>query len=136
VTPHRLVNPETLAPPVGYAHAVAAAPGRVVALAGQVAQDADGVVRGEDVVEQFGRAAANVVTALAAAGGSPEHLVSLQVFTTDLAAYRASLTALGEAYRRAFGRHYPAMAVIGVPELFDPAALVELVGVAVVPEGR
>ena len=46
-------------------------------------------------------------------------------------AYRAALRDLAPVYRKHFGRHYPAMALIGVAELFDPAALVELVGTAV-----
>jgi enamine deaminase RidA (YjgF/YER057c/UK114 family) len=120
---------------VGYAHAVVAAPGRLVFLGGQVAHDADGVVRGETVAEQFERAASNVVAALAAAGGAPEHVVSMQVFTTDVAAYRAASKELGVVYRAAFGRHYPAMAVVEVSELYDSDALVELVCTAVVPEG-
>jgi enamine deaminase RidA (YjgF/YER057c/UK114 family) len=41
---------------------------------------------------------------------------------------------LGVAYRRHFGKHYPAVALLGTTELFDPQAKVELVGVAVVPE--
>jgi enamine deaminase RidA (YjgF/YER057c/UK114 family) len=133
-TPHRVVNPAELAPPVGYAHAVVAAPGRLVFLGGQVAHDENGVCRGADVVEQFERAVANVAAALAAAGAAPEHLVSIQVFTTDLDAYRGALAALGAVYRRAFGRHYPALAVFEVAGLFDPDALVELVCVAVVPD--
>jgi enamine deaminase RidA (YjgF/YER057c/UK114 family) len=40
---------------------------------------------------------------------------------------------LGEAYRKVFGSHYPAMALIGVDALFEPAAVVELVAIAVVP---
>ena len=35
-------------------------------------------------------------------------------------------------HQRHFGKHYPAMALFGVTGLFDPAAMVELVGVAVV----
>jgi enamine deaminase RidA (YjgF/YER057c/UK114 family) len=134
MTPHRLVNPEGLARPVGYAHAVVAAPGRLVFLGGQVAHDADGVCRGETIQEQFARALENVVAALAGAGGGPEHLVSVQIFTTDVASYRAAAGELGEIYRGAVGRHYPAMALLGVSELYDPAALVELVCTAVVPE--
>ncbi len=133
-TPHHIVNPPGLAPPVGFAHAVAAAAGRLVVLGGQTAHDASGALVGTTLPEQLDRAAANVVTALQAAGGEPEHLVSLHIYTTDVASYRAALTELGAAYQRHLGRHYPATALFGVTELFDPAALVELVGVAVVPE--
>jgi enamine deaminase RidA (YjgF/YER057c/UK114 family) len=131
---HRLVVAEGLAPPSGYAHAVVAAPGTPVFLGGQTAQGPDGAIRGATIVEQFDRAAGNVVTALAAAGGRPEDLVSLTIYVTDMAAYRGSLGEIGVAYRRHLGRHYPAMALFGVTDLFDPAALLELVAVAVVPE--
>jgi enamine deaminase RidA (YjgF/YER057c/UK114 family) len=123
-----------LAPPAGFSHAVIPADGTTVYLGGQTAHDPLGQIVGSTVVEQFDRAAANVVSALAAA--DPEHLVSLHIYVTDLAAYRASLTDLGAAYRKHFGRHYPAISLFGIQGLFDPAALVELVGIAVVPDSR
>ena len=132
-SPHRVVNPAGLAPPAGFAHAVVAAPGRTVYLGGQAAQAPDGRITGATLVEQFEVAAGNLVGALAAAGGAPEHLVSLHIYTTELDAYRASLGELGAAYRRHLGRHYVATALFGVAGLFDPAAKVELVGTAVIP---
>ncbi len=133
-TPHEIVNPESLEPPVGYAHAVAAAPGRTVFLGGQAGHRADGSLAGEGMVEQFDQACARVVEALRAAGGAPEHIVSMQVFVTDLDEYLGALKPIGEAYRRHFGKHYPAMALLGATRLFDPAAKVELVATAVVPD--
>jgi len=102
-----------------------------VYLAGQVAQAPDGTVTGETISEQFDIAAGNLLTALRAAGGEPSDLVSLQVFVTAVAEYKASLRELGEVWRKHFGRHYPAMGLFGVTELFDPAAKLELMGVAV-----
>lgn len=134
-TPHRLVNPETLPPPVGFSHAVSAATGRLIFLGGQTGHGTDGVLRGDTLAEQFDAAAANVALALRAVGGGPEHLVSVQIFVTDVEVYRASLERLGEAWRRHFGRHYPAAALFEVTALFDPGAKVELMCVAVVPEG-
>ncbi|WP_017558936.1 RidA family protein [Nocardiopsis baichengensis] len=133
-TRHRLVDPPELAPAVGFAHAVAAAPGRTVHLAGQTAQLPDGTIGTTDLPGQFDQALANLLTALRAAGGSPGDLVSLAVYTTDVSAYRADLDRIGRVYRGRLGRHYPAMGLFGVAELFDPAARVELVGTAVVPE--
>jgi enamine deaminase RidA (YjgF/YER057c/UK114 family) len=130
---HEIITSPDLATPVGYAHAVVATAGRTVHLGGQTAQTADGSIAGATIVEQFDLAARNLVTALAAAGGQPDDLVSLHVFVTDLAAYRASMRELGGVWRAHFGRRYPAMAVLGVTGLFDPKALVELVGVAVIP---
>lgn len=126
VTRHRIVNPDALPPPAGFAHAVVAAPGRTVYLGGQIGA-------GATLAEQFSNAADAVLTALRAAGGEPEHLVSLTIFVTDVEAYRSALGPIGEAYRERFGKHYPAMALLGVSRLFEPDALVELVGVAVVP---
>ena len=130
---HEIVTAPGLAPPVGYAHAVIAAPGRTVYLGGQTAQEADGVIRRRTIVEQFGVAADNMLAALRAAGGEPSDLVSLLIYSTDMVAYRAATGALADAWRARVGRHYPAIALVGVNELFDPAALLELVGVAVVP---
>jgi enamine deaminase RidA (YjgF/YER057c/UK114 family) len=134
MTPHRIVNAPSLAEPVGFAHAVVAAPGRTIWLGGQAAHDADGELQGATLAEQFDRAAANVVEALRAAGGRPDQLVSMQLFVTDAAEYRASLAELGDVWRRHFGRHYPAVALFEVGGLFDPGALVEIVAIAVVPE--
>lgn len=132
-TPHGLVNPEGLARAVGYTHAVVAAPGRLVQVAGQVAMDPTGAVVGETLVEQFDVALGNVVTALEGAGATPAHVVSMLVFVTDMAGYRAGLRDLGPVWRRHFGRHYPAMALVGTTELVEPAAKVEILATAVVP---
>lgn len=131
---HEIRNPEELAPARGFSHAVIAASGRTLYLGGQTAHGPDGLLHGVTIVEQFDLAAANVVTALAAAGARPEDLVSLQIFVTDAEEYRASLEPIGRIWRERLGRHYPAMALFEVAGLFDPAAKVELVGVAVIPE--
>jgi enamine deaminase RidA (YjgF/YER057c/UK114 family) len=133
-TPHRIVNPPELLEPVGFAHAVVPAAGRTVYLGGQAGHRGDGSLP-DGLVAQFEQAIGNVVAALEGAGGRPEHLVSVQVYVTDAAAYRAAAPEVGAAWRRHLGRHYPAMALFEVAGLFDPAARVELVAVAVVPEG-
>lgn len=124
----RAVNSPELAPPLGFAHAVVS--GNTVYLGGQTARAKDGRIEGDTIVEQFDRAAANLVTALEAAGGEPEDLVTLQVFVTDVGEYRASLLELGRVWRRHFGKHYPAMALFGVNGRYDGGAKVQLMGVA------
>lgn len=133
-SPHRNVDPETLPRPSGYAHATVAAPGRVIYLGGQTGHRADGSIEA-GLVEQFDQAARNVVEAIRAAGGSPEQVVRMVIYATDLEEYRRSLGPIGDTYRRHFGKHYPAMALIGVSALFDPQARVELVATAVIPDG-
>ncbi len=125
-----LINSPELAEPAGFSHAVLAAD--TVYLAGQTAEARDGSIVGETVAEQFDAAAGNLMTALRAAGGEPDDLVSLQVFVTSVSDYRQSLPELGRVWRRHFRRRYPAMGLFGVTELFHPAAKVELMGVAVI----
>jgi enamine deaminase RidA (YjgF/YER057c/UK114 family) len=126
------VNPPTLARPAGFSHAVVAGGGRLVFLAGQVALEPDGTITGGGVAEQFDRALANLLEALRAAGGGPEHLASLTVYAVDLGDYRAHAREIGAVWRRLAGREYPAMAAVGVSRLWEPAALVELQGHAVI----
>jgi enamine deaminase RidA (YjgF/YER057c/UK114 family) len=120
-----IVNPPNLPPPRGFSHAVKA--GSTIYLAGQIGD-------GATFEEQFDNALGNLVTALSAAGGEPAHLVSLQVYVTDVAEYREATPALGPLWRKHFGRHYPAMGLFGVTGLVDPAAKVEVMGIAVIGE--
>jgi enamine deaminase RidA (YjgF/YER057c/UK114 family) len=133
---HEIVTAAELGEPVGYAHAVIAAPGRLVHLGGQTALTAEGTIRGETLVEQFDVAAGNVVVALRAAGGEPDDIVSMQIFVCDPADYRRHLPELGRIWRTHFGRRYPASGLFGVTRLFDEKALVELMAVAVIPRER
>ena len=96
------------------------------------ALNAENEIVGTTIPEQFDVAAGNVVAALRAAGGRPEDIVSMQIFVTDVAEYKASLGELGKVWRDRFGRRYPALALLGVTELFDEAARVELVATAVI----
>ena len=122
---HRIVNSPDLGEPRGFSHAVVCT-GTTVHLAGQIGD-------GATIVEQFDSAAGRLLVALKAAGGEPQDLVSLQVFVTNVPAYKGALAAIGRVWRAHFGRHYPAMGLFGVTELFEPDAMVELMGVAVLP---
>ncbi len=133
ISPHEFFNPDDMAPARGFSHAVVAAEGRTVYIAGQVSMDASGKMFGETFAEQFDGALRNVVHALVAAGGLSEHIVSLVMYATDVAAYRNSLPEVGASYRAIVGRHFPAMALVGVTELVESAALIEIVGIAVIP---
>jgi enamine deaminase RidA (YjgF/YER057c/UK114 family) len=130
--PFERINPGELARPSGFSHAVRAGGGRLVFLAGQTALDAGGSIVGDGVVAQFEQALGNLLTALRAAGGEPADLASLTVYLVDMDGYRTRSREIGEIWRRLVGRDYPAMAAIGVSRLWDPAALVELQGIAVV----
>ena len=132
-TPHRNVNPDGLLPPVGFSHATVAAPGRTIHLGGQTGHRADGSLD-DGLVAQFAQALDNLVTVLDACGAGASHLVSLTIATTDVSTYRGSARELGEVWKQHLGRHYPAMALLGVNELHDPDAKVEILATAVLPE--
>ena len=119
--------------PRGYANGVIGA-GRVLFVAGQIGWDASGRFAGPDLPAQFGQALANVVAVLAAAGGRPEHLASMTVYVTDIAAYRAGLPAIGLAWRAHLGKVFPAMALVAVSALVEPEAVVEIQAHAILPD--
>jgi enamine deaminase RidA (YjgF/YER057c/UK114 family) len=127
------IDPPELARPSGFAHAVRATGTSRVYLAGQTALDAEGRIVGATIVEQFHQALTNVLFALRAAGGAPEHLASATIYLVDIAGYRAHAREIGAVWRRLAGRDYPAMAAIGVARLWDEAALVEIQAVAEIP---
>jgi enamine deaminase RidA (YjgF/YER057c/UK114 family) len=126
------VNPPDLAKPRGYAHGMLAS-GKVLAIAGQIGWSGSGRLVGGGFVAQFEQALSNVSRVLAHAGGLPEDLISARIFVTDKRAYLAAAKALGVAWRRYFGRHYPAMAVVEVKDLLEEGALLEIEAMAVLP---
>lgn len=127
------INPTHLAPAAGFSHAVRITGGATVHLAGQTALDADGKIVGDDVVEQFEKALGNLLSALEAAGGAPEDIVSMTVYIVDMDDYKARSRDIGRVWKQLVGAHYPAMAGVGVARLWDVEALVEVQGTAQVP---
>ena len=124
------INPDGLAPATGFSHAVRTT-GTTVHLAGQTALNSGGTIVGDGVVEQFEVALGNLLSALDAAGGSPDRLASLTVYLVDIEAYKANAREIGRVWKRLVGSDYPAMAAVGVSRLWDIEALVEVQGVAV-----
>jgi enamine deaminase RidA (YjgF/YER057c/UK114 family) len=124
-----VVQPEGWPKPRGYANGVITR-GRTLHVAGQVGWDAAGNFPSPTLAGQFAQALDNVLAVVRAAGGAPEDVARMTVYVTDLDAYRGSLREVGAAWRARFGRHYPAMALVGVAGLVEPAALVEIEAVA------
>lgn len=128
------VNPAELAAPSGYSHGTLS--GNTVYLGGQTALDADMRIVPGGIVEQFRQAFGNVLATLRTAGGIPEDLVSITIYLTDIPDYRAHGREIGKVWRELAGAVYPAMAGIGTTGLWQPEAMIEIVGVAVVPDER
>jgi enamine deaminase RidA (YjgF/YER057c/UK114 family) len=125
------INPAELGRPSGFSHAVSVTGGRLVFLAGQIGLGRDETLA-DGVVAQFEQALANLLTALAAAGGGPGDLVSVTIYSVDVEDYQAHAKQIGAIWRRLAGADYPATAAVGVSRLWVPGALVEIQGVAAV----
>lgn len=132
-----IINPESLGVPRGWNHGLLApGAGRLLFVAGQTGWVSGGHAEPNDFPAQFARALDKVLVVVRAAGGGPHDIGRLTLYVTDLAAYRASLAALGEAWRARFGKHYPAMALVEVQALVDHGALVEMEATAVIAGDR
>lgn len=128
----RIITPPDLVKPRGYTYGVKVRGGATLYIAGQVAFDAEGNVVGVgDIVRQFEQVLANFRRVLEVGGAAPQDVVKLNIYTSDMAAYRANLTPIGRAYRVVFGNHYPAMTLVEVKGLYDDGILLEIEGIAV-----
>src|SRR5207244_10142084 len=107
--------------------------GRTLFVAGQIGWNERQELAG-DLAGQFRQALANVLAVVAAAGGQASDVVRLTVYLVDLPAYRAALGPIGAAYRELLGKHFPAMAFVGVSGLVEPLALVEIEATALIAE--
>lgn len=128
----RTINPETLPKPSGYAHGILS--GNTVFLGGQTALDKDMKIVEGGIVEQFRQAFSNVLATLEAAGGQPQDLVSVTIYLTDVDDYMANGREIGRIWREMAGSEYPAMAGIGISRLWQKEAMIEIQGIAVIPE--
>ena len=108
--------------------------GRTLHVAGQVGWNEAGEFPSADLPGQFAQALDNVLAVVRAAGGAPEDVARMTIYVTDLDAYRRSMREVGAAWRARFGKHFPAMALVGVAGLVERAALVEIEAVAALPE--
>ena len=112
--------------------------GNTVYLRGQVAQDLDtreSVAIG-DPAGQAEQAMANVALLLEECGARLEDICKATIYLTDIPDYQAHGREIGRVWRELAGTVYPAMAGIGCTALWQPEALIEILGVAVIPDDR
>ena len=128
------VLPPGWTPARGYTNGMACGAGRTVYVGGQIGWDGEQRAVSSEFVAQFDQALANVVAVVEAAGGQATDVVKMTVYVTDMAAYRASLRAIGGCWRARLGKHFPAMALVAVVELVEPWAKVEIEAIAHVNE--
>jgi len=118
--------------PKGYANGISAT-GRLIATAGVVGWNEREAFETDELAGQFRQILVNTLAILAEDGAGPEHIVRMTWYVTDLDAYRNSLAEIGAVYRELIGKHFPAMAVVGVTGLVEPKAKIEIETLAMVP---
>lgn len=128
----KIINPASLGPPRGYSNGVVTEPGgRLMFIAGQIGWNEDQKIVSGDLVEQFDRALANLISVIDQAGGSPEQIARLVIYVTDKTEYKNRMSEIGKRYRERMGKHFPAMTLVEVKSLLDDEAKVEIEGIAV-----
>ncbi|HEY6287518.1 MAG TPA: Rid family hydrolase [Ktedonobacteraceae bacterium] len=128
-----IINPPTLAPPIGFSHGVLVTGGRMLFLAGQTGSNADGQIMAPgDLVAQYEHTLRNLQTVVVSAGGTMRDITKLNIFIRDRDDYLAHLKPLGIVHRSVFGAYYPAMALFEVSRFFQNETLVEIEGFAVI----
>jgi enamine deaminase RidA (YjgF/YER057c/UK114 family) len=125
-----LINPDGLPTPQAYTHVAVASGGRIVFVAGQVADDERGnLVGAGDLAAQSRQAFANVGRALVAGGARIGQVAKLTIFVVG---YRPELLpAIEEGRVALFDEHKPADTLVGVETLSDPGYLIEVEAIAV-----
>jgi enamine deaminase RidA (YjgF/YER057c/UK114 family) len=107
------LNPEGLPVPRGsYSLVTISQPGRMVFIAGQTASDPQGNVVG-----------------IAAAGGTMNDVIAMNVFTTDVRYHHD----INETRRELLGSNFPASTMVQVVALARPELLLEINAIAVIP---
>lgn len=123
--------PPGMAPAPGYSHVVTGS-GRLVAIAGQIALDAQGqLVGADDPKAQTEQVFENLRLALASVGATFDHVMKLTFYCTDVA--------MLPVVREVRDRHVdvsrpPASTAVQVAALFRPDLLIEVEAWALLPE--
>jgi len=132
--PITFTNPAALASPTSYSHVAEIRGGRLILIAGQVAQDRLGNIVGVgDIAAQAEQVFDNLRGALAAVGCTPSNVAKLTVFTRDMSAI--------SAYRPARDRFFagctpPPITLVEVSKLFRDGLLLEIEAIAATAEER
>jgi len=131
--PIELRNSDLLPAPQGFSHAAIASPGRIVHLSGQIGTDAKGN-HPDGLAAQTEQAMLNLMAALVGVGGSLDDLAKLTIYVVGWTA--AMQGDLFKGLAKA-GKVNPIglvpITLVGCQSLFLDESLIEIEGVAVLP---
>lgn len=121
----RTIHPDGWAPALGYANGMLM-PDGTLHIGGQIGWDKDKKFVPGGLIPQMEQALRNIAEIVAAAGGEVGDVGRLTWFVKDKAEYMANQREVGAAYRRVFGKHFPAMSLIVISELVEDEAVIEI----------
>ena len=128
----KILQPPGWRRPSGYSNGIAAE-GRLLFIAGLVGWDKNREFQSDDFIDQTAQTLKNIVTVLAEADATPEHITRMTWYIIDKQEYIARQREMGEVYRKVIGRNFPATAMLEVSALMEDRAKVEIETTAVVP---
>ncbi len=128
-----ILQPPGWPKPKGYSNGISAT-GRMIFTAGVVGWNDKEMFTSHRLDGQFAQALRNIVAILAEGGATPEHIVRLTIYVTDIQEYLASRDELAPMWKSIMGSHFPAVALVQVTRLVERSAKVEIEATAVVPE--
>lgn len=129
------IHPDGWAPAKGYANGMLAKDG-TLHIGGQIGWNADHVFERSDFVGQMEQTLQNISMIVKEAGGEISDIARLTWYITDKQEYLAKQKEAGAAYRRVFGKHFPAMSVVVVRGLIEDQALIEIEATAHLPPAK
>ena len=123
----KIIAPDNLHRPFGYAHAIQIE--KTLYISGQVPLDMELKSFGEgDIAAQTEQVYANMEKVVKSAGGSMRNIVMLNIYCTDLDAYDKHTRSVRKKY---FGDYYPATTAVEIRRLYRPEYMIEIEAVAV-----
>ena len=130
----QIIHPEGWAPALGYANGVLMADG-TLHIGGQIGWDKDKNLVEGGFIAQMEQALANIAEIVRAAGGDVTDIGRLTWFVKDKTEYLANQREVGTAYRRVFGKHFPAMSMLVIKEFVEDEAQIEIEATAYINKG-
>ncbi len=130
---NQILLPDGWQRPKGYSNGMMGR-GYQITIGGQIGWNSAEVFEHASFSGQWRQTLENIKAVLAAGGATPEHLTQMTIYVTDMDSYRSALPELGAIWREVLGRCFPSMALVGVTELVEPEALLEISALALLPE--
>jgi enamine deaminase RidA (YjgF/YER057c/UK114 family) len=128
------INPRGWKRAPGWSHAIKEQLGdsTLIKISGQVGWDmTQQRVVSDDLVEQYDQALKNICTILTEAGATPNSIIEMRIYVTDVDEWNLRAKEVGKSYLTSIGKHFPAMTLVGVTALFVNEVKVEIEATAV-----